>query len=48
MSIYLLKKGMRGGIYYIAKRRSKINDCESSKEKKSIIYWEGNNMYNGK
>ena len=35
-----LEKGMRGGISYIAKRQSKINDCESSKESKSIIYWD--------
>ena len=28
-----VEKGMRGGISYIAKRHSKINDCESSKEK---------------
>ena len=32
------EKCMRGGISYIAKRHSKINDCESSEEKKSIIY----------
>ena len=38
-----IEKGMRGGIYYIVKRHSKINDCESSKEKKSIIYWDANN-----
>ena len=40
-----IEKGMRGGIFYIAKRHSKINDCESSKEKKSIIYWDANNLY---
>ena len=39
------EKGMRGGISYICKRHSKINDCESSKEKKSIIYWDANSMY---
>ena len=33
-----IEKSMRGGISYIAKRHSKINDCESGKEKKSIIY----------
>ena len=38
-------KGMRGGISYIAKGHSKINDCESSKGKKSIVYWEANNLY---
>ena len=32
-----IKKGTRGGIYSIAKRHSKINDCESSKAK-SITY----------
>ena len=36
---------MRDGISYIAKRHSKINVCESSKEKKSIIYWDANNLY---
>ena len=36
---------MRGGISYIVKRHSKINDCESRKEKKSIIYWDANNLY---
>ena len=36
---------MRGGIYTIAKIHSKINDCESTKEKKSIIYWDANNLY---
>ena len=28
-----IEKGMRGGISYIAKRHSKINDCESSKKR---------------
>ena len=36
---------MKSGISYIAKRHSKIDDCESSKEKKSIIYWDANNLY---
>ena len=40
-----IKKGMRGGISYIAKRHSKINDSESSKENKSIIYWDANNLH---
>ena len=40
-----IEKGMRGGISYIAKRHSKINDCESSKEKASVIYWDANNLY---
>ena len=40
-----IEKGVRGGISYIAKRHSKINDCESSKEKISIIYWDANNLY---
>ena len=40
-----IEKGMTGGISYIGKRHSKINDCESSKEKKSIIYWDANNLY---
>ena len=35
---------MRGGISYIAKRHNKINSCDS-KEKKSIIYWDANNLY---
>ena len=40
-----IEKGMRGGISYICKRHSKINDCKSSKEKKSIIYWDANNLH---
>ena len=40
-----IEKGMRGRISYIAKRHSIINDCESSKEKKSVIYWDTNNLY---
>ena len=39
-----IEKGMRGGISYIAKRHSKIKDCDN-KEKKSIIYWDANNLY---
>ena len=42
---FFIEKDMRGGIYYIAKRCSNINDCESSKGKKSIIYWDSNNLY---
>ena len=33
-----IEKCMRGGISYIAKRHSKVNDCQSNKEKQSIIY----------
>ena len=36
--------GMRGGISYICKRHSKIEDCDSN-EHKSIIYWDANNLY---
>ena len=39
-----IEKEMKGGISYIAKRHSKINDCDSG-EKKSIIYWDMNNLY---
>ena len=39
-----IEKGMRGGISYIAKRHSKIKDCDN-KEKKSIIYRDANNLY---
>ena len=39
-----IKKGMRGGILYIAKRHNKIKDCYN-KEKNSIIYWDANNLY---
>ena len=46
---YLLKKGMRGGISYIAKRHSKANNkymCyDSSEESKYINYLEVNNLY---
>ena len=41
------EKGMKVGISYICKRHSKVNGCESSKEKKSIIYWDANNLYGG-
>ena len=37
-----IEKGMRGGISYIAKSYSKIN------EKKSIMYWDANNFYGRK
>ena len=40
-----IEKSMSSGISYIAKRHSKITDCESSKEKKSIIYRDANNLY---
>ena len=40
---FFIEKGMRGGISYIAKRHSSVN--ESNKEKKSIIYWDANNLY---
>ena len=36
-------KGMRGGISYISKRYAKID--YSKKKKKSIIYWDMNNLY---
>ena len=39
-----IEKGMRGGISYIAKRHSKIKDC-NSEEEISIIYWDTNNLY---
>ena len=32
-----IEKGMRGGISYIAKRHSKINDCENGKEKNLLF-----------
>ena len=38
-----IEKGMRGGISYIYKRHSKVNDCGS--EEKIIIYWDMNNFY---
>ena len=34
-----IEKGMRGGVSYISKRHSKIE------AKKSIIYWDANNLY---
>ena len=37
-----IEKGMRGGISYISKRYAKVDD---SKKKKSIIYWDMNNLY---
>ena len=37
--MFICSLGMRGGISYIAKRYSKIN------EKKSIAYRDGNNLY---
>ena len=40
-----IEKGMGGGVSYIAKRHSKINNCESNTEKESIIYWDANNLY---
>ena len=47
-----VKKGMRGGILYIAKRHSKANNQymkshDSSKENKTIKYWDANNLYAG-
>ena len=39
-----IEKGMRGGVSYIAKRHSKIKDCDN-KENKFIIYWDANNLY---
>ena len=35
---------MRGGISYIAKRHSKIKNCDNE-ENKSIIYWDAKNLY---
>ena len=48
--IYLLKKGMRGGISYIAKRHSNANnkymECfDGSKKSKYITYLDANNLY---
>ena len=45
-----IEKGMRGGIYYIAKRYSKANNkymkCyDSSEESKCITYLGANNLY---
>ena len=39
-----IEKGITGCILYIAKRHSKIKDCDN-KEKTSVIYWDGNNLY---
>ena len=46
----LIEKGMRGGISYIAKRHSKVNnkymECyDSSKESIYITYLDANNLY---
>ena len=40
-----MKKKTRGGFSYIYKRHSKIEDCDSNKKEKSIIYWDENNLY---
>ena len=45
-----IKKGMRGGIYYIAKRHGKANNkymisYGTSKEGKFIMYLDANNLY---
>ena len=44
-----VKKGIRGGIYYIAKRYSKANkymeSYDSSEESKFIEYLDANNLY---
>ena len=45
-----IKKGMREGIYYIAKRHSNANNkylkfYDSSKESKFITYLDANNLY---
>ena len=37
-----IEKRMRGGISYISKRYAKVGDI---KKKKSIIYWDMNNLY---
>ena len=37
-----IEKGMRVGISYISKKYAKVDD---SKKKKSIIYWDMNNLY---
>ena len=47
---YLLEKGMKGGISYIAKRHSKANnkhgkDYDSSEESMFIIFLDANNLY---
>ena len=45
-----IEKGVRGGISYIAKRYSKVNnkymtDYDSSEESKFIVYLDANNLY---
>ena len=45
-----IEKGMRGGIFYIAKRHSKANnkymECyDSTKERKYIVYLDANNLH---
>ena len=40
-----IEKRMRGGISYICKRHSKIEDCDSNKKRKSIMYWDANTFY---
>ena len=47
---YLIEKGMKGGISYIAKRHSKANnkhgkDYDSSEESMFIIFLDANNLY---
>ena len=49
-STYLLKKGLRGGISYIAKRHSKANndycpDYDPKKPSRFISYLDMNNLY---
>ena len=50
-NIYLfIEKGMRGGISYIAKRYSKVNnkymiDYDGSEESKFTVYLDANNLY---
>ena len=45
-----IEKGMRGGIFYIAKRYSKANNkymqsYDAKKPSKYIIYLDANNLY---
>ena len=40
-----IEKGIRGGISYICKRHSKIEDCDSNEKNKPVIYWDANNLY---
>ena len=43
---FFIEKGIRGGISSICKTPSKIEDCGSNKKKKkSIMYWDVNNLY---